>query len=171
MGTQAPFVIIYNKRLCILCVFVTVQKQQIDYQYAEVKLVFRNAGNSKAAILNRLSSLLSTCKQLPTATLLPRWMSATAQVTCSTLNGSINAAGTSFDDFDKLIKSLVNTGGNKDASGKPYAGAAISLPNCFLGSGQDNVPQPIALQLLSIQTTGTVKNTSLYATPDWWRQG
>ncbi|WP_151086201.1 T9SS type A sorting domain-containing protein [Hymenobacter baengnokdamensis] len=55
--TSNPFVIIYNKYLGILRVFVTIQNQLAPFQFSEVKLNFSDAGNYKAATLNRMSAL------------------------------------------------------------------------------------------------------------------
>lgn len=57
LATSNPFVIIYNKYLGILRVFVTIQKPLSTFQFAEVKLQFSNGGNYKAATLNKISAL------------------------------------------------------------------------------------------------------------------
>lgn len=110
-----------------------------------------------------------------------------------TTSGAINAAGTSFDNIDKLTAKLKNDGGNataldtlranirrnsflqKGLSSIPYLGAAIGLLDFFIGGGQDSAPQPLALQPLAIQmttkTTGTIQDTSLYATPYFFNPG
>jgi len=108
-------------------------------------------------------------------------------------NGAINAAGTSFDNVDKLTNKLIASGGDKTALSSlstaikkpdflqsglqnlPYVGLAVGLLDFFLGGGQDSTPQPIALQPLAIQmntkTTGSIQDTSLYATPYFFNPG
>ena len=252
--TSNPFVIIYNKYLGVLRVFVTVQKPLATFQFAEVKLMFSTAGNSKAATLNRQSALgvaLEDTEQGQAAdfSVVSRYLNdgrkwfvadfpmeydpcvcqfdsrlqilvnlikqanvslqatSTGSIVTSQdasagtsngpsffkkTNGTINAAGTSYDSVDKLTSSLKADGATsavdqfataiKDnkflqngLASLPYLGAAVGLLDFFTGGGQDSTPQPLALQPLAIKmstsTTGTIKDTSMHATPYFFNPG
>ena len=52
-----PYVILYNRYMGVMRVFVTVQKVQAAYQFAEVRLAFSDGGNYKAGTLNRIAAL------------------------------------------------------------------------------------------------------------------
>lgn len=257
LATSNPFVILYNKYLGTLRVFVTVQKPQTNFQFAEVKLVFSSSGTSKAATLNRQSALGVALEdtekgQSTEFSAISRYLNdtrkwfvadfpmdydpcvcqfdsrlrievnlikkATVNLQSATTgsittdasagtsdgpsffkkavgatNGAINAAGTSFDNVNKLTNRLIASGGDKTALGSlggaikqsdflksglqnlPYIGAALGLLDFFIGGGQDSTPQPIALQPLAIQmstkTTGTIQDTSLYVTPYFFNPG
>ena len=105
------------------------------------------------------------------------------------INGTINGAGTSYDNVTKLTSKLINESTSTDtktaiqkfqtaAQGStflqqglqalPYIGAAVGLLDFFVGGGEDSTPQPLALQPLAIDmstsTTGTLISNSLYVT-------
>jgi len=101
-------------------------------------------------------------------------------------NKPLKAAGTGYDNIDKLSSKIIKSGGNSAAAASlasaaksgsflkdglknlPWVGAAMGVLDFFVGGGQDSAPQPLALQPLSIsmttKTTGTITTNNLYAT-------
>jgi hypothetical protein len=253
--TSNPFVILYNKYLGVLRVFVTIQRPLTNFQFAEVKLKFSPAGGYKAATLNRAAVIGVPLEETEAGTgtqfaVVARYLNdsrkwlvadfpmdydpcvcqfdsrleinvnlikqatvnlkgiSTGTLTTTTdpnagtgdgpsffktVGGAIKAAGTAYDNVDKLSGKLKAEGtatpivdsfitaikGNKFLQGGiasvPYLGAAVGLLDFFTGGGQDSAPQPLALQPLAIQmstlTTGTIKDTSLYVTPYFFNPG
>ena len=82
-------------------------------------------------------------------------------------------ATTAIDQFAAAIKD--NKFLQNGLAAIPYVGAAVGLLDFFIGGGQDSASQPLALQPLAIQmttkTTGTIQDTNLYATPNFFNPG